>query len=358
MENQNIEDTSPLKIEPIAKPKRKIFLKILIGVAIILVGGGLGVWMGYNNGVNIRVENKRQAITLEATKQFQLALADQAAGNFKTAQQRIEYVISLDPNYPGAVNKLTEIMMAMGSAAIPTAIPTNMPTPTADNRGAEQLFAQAKQYLADTQWAAAVDTLDNLRRLDRQFRAIEVDGMYYVGLRYRGMDKILNGSLEEGIYDFTLTERFGPLDNDASGYRNWCRLYINGASFWGLDWGQVVDSFAQIYQSVPNLRDGSGWTATDRFRIANIKYGDQLTGLGKPCDADYYYTQALAMTEDQAVAASATAAAVACHPAVTATPEPPAAVTTEAPPPAVVTTEPPPTVTIEVTTEAAPVTSP
>ncbi len=322
MDNQNIEDTSPLKTESNAKPKRRIFLKIVIGLGIILVGALAGSGIGYYAGLDKRIAAQKNTVALTATTQFQLALADQAAGNLNNARQRIEYVIQIDPSYPGAVDKLTEIMMASSMIATPTAIATAAPTPTEDLRGAEEVFAQAKQLLAASQWAGAVDTLDNLRKINREFRAIEVDGMYYIGLRNRGMDKIMNGSLEEGIYDFTLTERFGPLDKDANAYRNWCRLYINGASFWGLDWEQVVNAFADIYPSVPNLRDGSGWTAVDRYRIASVKLADQYAASGDYCSAEYYYVKALENNDDQLIAPTATAIYKECHPEPTDTPEP------------------------------------
>ncbi|MHC1784675.1 MAG: hypothetical protein AB9891_18315 [Anaerolineaceae bacterium] len=336
MTNQNIEDTSPLKIEPAAKPKRRLFLKIVIGLGIILIGLLIGSAVGYYHAIDLRQQNEAAQRILTATTHFQRALEAQAAGNLKLAQTQIEYVIQIDPNYPGAVEKLTEVMMAQGAAAIPTAVATAAATPTPDNRGAEELFAQARQLLAESQWAAAVDTLDNLRKISREFRAIEVDGMYYIGLRYRGMDKIYAGSLEEGIYDFALTERFGPLDWDAYTMRNSAYLYIDGASYWGLDWATVVDVFAQIYPAVPNLRDGSGWTATDRFRIANVKYADQLAGLGSYCDAEYYYAQAFTLSDDQIVAPTATAVYDLCHPAVISTPIPDVVPTSN---PVVATTE-------------------
>ena len=327
----NQEDTAPLKIEHNAKPKRRIFLKIVIGLGIVLLGVLIGSGLGYYKGINDRMTQQTSQVTLAATTQFQLALADQAAGKLETARSRMEYVIQLDPGYPGAVEKLTEIMMASSIIATPTAIPSPMATGTPDTRGEEDLFAQARQYLANGEWVAATDTLDSLRKVNRNFRAIEVDGMYYVGLRYRGMDKILNGNLEEGIYDFTLTERFGPLDKDANSYRNWCRYYINGASFWGLDWAQVVEAFAQIYPSVPNLRDGSGWTATDRFRLGSINYGDQLAAKEAYCDAEYQYASALKISEDQLLAPTATAVYDLCNPPATSTPEPEIVVPTAAP---------------------------
>ncbi len=322
MNKQNIEDTSPVDIRPTAKSKKRLFLKIIIGVFIVVAGLVIGAGAGYYRAIDLRQHNEASQRILTATTHFQRALEAEAAGNLNIARTQIEYVIQIDPNYPGAVEKLTEIMLAMGAAAIPTPIPTAAATPTPDNRGAEELFAQARQYLAESQWAAAVETLDNLRKLSREFRAIEVDGMYYVGLRYRGVNKILSGSLEEGIYDFALTERFGPLDNEANALRVNSRNYINGASYWALDWKQVIDIFSQVAAAVPNLRDASGWTANDRYRIANGRYADQLAGLGDYCSAEYYYAIAFTISEDQIMAPTATAVYDLCHPPATATPVP------------------------------------
>jgi tetratricopeptide (TPR) repeat protein len=341
MKNQNIEDTSPVNIKPPVKPRKRLFLKIVIGVVIIFAGLLIGAGIGYYHAIDLRQQNEASQRILVATTHFQRGLEAQAAGNLQLARTQIEYVIQVDPNYPGAVDKLTEIMLAMGAAAIPTAQPTAAATPTPDTRGAEELFAQARQYLAESQWAAAVETLDNLRKLSRDFRAIEVDGMYYVGLRYRGVNKILSGSLEEGIYDFALTERFGPLDNEANALMINSRNYINGASYWELDWSRVIDIFSQVAAAVPNLRDASGWTANDRYRIANGRYADQLAGLGDYCSAEYYYAMAFSISEDQIMAPTATAVYDLCHPPATATPVPVIEPTVE-PSPLPVTTEDPP----------------
>ncbi len=60
-----------------------------------------------------------------------------------------------------------------------------------------------------------------------------MDGLIYLCLRNRGIEKILSGQLESGIYDFTLAEQFGPLDGETENYRNWARLYLLGNAFWG-----------------------------------------------------------------------------------------------------------------------------
>jgi hypothetical protein len=108
--------------------------------------------------------------------------------------------------------------------------------------------------------------------------------MLYVALRNRGVDKIaLEADLEGGMYDLTLAEKFGPLDAEATNWRSWAELYRLGAGFWDIDWGQAVNYFSQLASAAPNLMDGSGLTARDRYREALLSYGDWLVQKGEWC---------------------------------------------------------------------------
>ncbi len=47
----------------------------------------------------------------QASEQYTLALVDIEFGRYETARQRLEFVIQTDPNYPGASQKLTEVLV-------------------------------------------------------------------------------------------------------------------------------------------------------------------------------------------------------------------------------------------------------
>ncbi|MCC6147615.1 MAG: hypothetical protein IT308_08625 [Anaerolineaceae bacterium] len=335
MSEYQIEDTSPVKTQAITpvvegphppelpgKPRR--WLWILGGLVLMFVLGGLGAFLGYQVAIQARLARQSDQVALLTTTQYQLGLQDLEAKRLNVARQRFEYVIEIDPNFPGAQEKLTEVMLAIAMVATPTQVmtPTVAVTPTPDLRGAEELFNTAQQYLREKNWAATFDTLEALRTEDPTYRTMEVDGMYYIVLRYRGVDKILlDGNLEGGMYDLALTERFGPLDKEADSYRTWARLYLTGASFWGIDWQRVVEAFMQIYPSLPNLRDGSGYTAAERFRIASIHYGDQLAAAEDYCGARDQYLNALSIAQEPNLAPTATAVQLICSPP-TPTPAP------------------------------------
>ena len=211
--------------------------------------------------------------------------------------QNLQFVIKHDPDYPGVQDKLVEVLLQIN---LPTATPYVTPnvTPTPDTRGVEAIFNQARSLIETQDWENAILTLDALRKEDSTYKTVDVDGMYYLALMQRGMAKIINPdcakvNLEGGIYDLTLAERFGPLDKQADGLRNWARLYITGASFWEIDWNQVLYYFEQIKVSLPYLMDSSCVTSTARFRVAAIYVADQLLINREYCAANDYYQSAL-----------------------------------------------------------------
>ncbi|MCL4560499.1 MAG: hypothetical protein M1281_07790 [Chloroflexi bacterium] len=359
---QIIEDTAPTELE---KPAgKRIPLRWLLGgIGFILVIIALAAWLGYNTGIQDRLKAQASQVTMDATTQFQLALQDQAAGRLETAKERLQYVIQLDPEFPGAAKKLAEVALSASITATPTpvpATPTATIAPTPDLRGVEELFNQARQDLADKKWDEAITTLDQLRTDNLTYRAVDVDGMYYVALRYRGAQKILQlGKLQEGLYDLALAERFGPLDGEALGYRSWATLYLTGASFWKVDWKQALYYFGQVYPYFPNLRDSTGLTASERYRQAAIGYADQLLAAKSFCDADKYYQEAFKLGKDAKAEQNAKDAAQKCAESK-APPPPNPADFTATPSPTVGSTNPPaaPSATPAQSTAAPPTAAP
>lgn len=278
--------------------KRSWIWMTLLGLLALLVVAGVSAWSGYNSGIALRTGAESTQVAAQLDQQFQLGLQDIAENNYDRARQRFEYVIKQNPSYPGVTEKLAEVLLELNTTATPTVAPTPTLTPTPDTRDVEELFSQGQQYLANSQWTETIDTLLTLRKRDPNFHAVDVDGMLYLALRNRGKDKIgKEADLEGGIYDLHQAARFGPLDSEAQGYLTWSELYITGASFWDINWEQALNYFSQVAPALPNLRDGSGLTASERYRIALIKYGDTLIDKD-PCAAMSQYEQALNMAQD------------------------------------------------------------
>jgi tetratricopeptide (TPR) repeat protein len=208
--------------------------------------------------------------------------------------------------------------MVLSVMPTPTTPPTLTATP--DFSGAESAYQRAQQLITAQDWPGAVTALDTIRKLDSTYKTAQVDGMYYFALRNYGHALITQqGNLEGGIYQLTLAERFGPLDNTASGLREGARMYIVGASFWELDWQQAVAYFSQV--GYPSMWDGT-MSASERLYIASMRYGDDLYNRQDYCAAYDQYQNALANGELDSTAARNSADAFnQCYPP-TATSEP------------------------------------
>jgi tetratricopeptide (TPR) repeat protein len=302
--------TSREKSLTVKKPKlwRVIVFGILSVIILAIIGGGLG----YKRGINDRLNQQNAQMLSEAALQYQYGVQQLTSGNYELARTHFEYVLKVYPDFPGLTEKYTETMVKIAQSNEPTATPAATATP--DNRDVETLFAQASQEVQSQQWEAAVNTLEALRNADYSYRTIEVDGMYYIALRYRAVQMILNeGDLEEGLYYFSVLEKYAPLDKEAINYSTVARLYLTGASYWDLDWQQVVNYFSQLVASMPSLYDGS-MTASERYYYALINYGDQLMDDGDECGAEDQYNLALAMTVTDDLQSKYNKAYRICHP--------------------------------------------
>ena len=324
-----IEETQPINIKK--KSRKKRFWITLLGFVIIVA---LGVYGGAQRGLNDRKNAESTQISQQLDEQFQLGAIALAEGRYDHARQHFEYIVQHNAHYPGATEGMAEAILGMSFTATPMPTLTPSLTPTPDMRGVEAIFSNVEQLINAGDWTNALAALDQLRKEDPNYRTAEVDGMYYFSLRYNGADKIAKiGDLEGGIYYLTLAERFGPLDSTANNLRENARLYIIAASFWEINWEQAVNYFGQLASFAPNVWDNaSNMTAGERYRIALMRYGDQLYNINDDaCGAYAQYSNAQAYGAlDEVAAFNARKAYAICYPP-TATPEPTDIVPVETP---------------------------
>jgi len=248
------------------------------------------------------------------------------AGRYENAKARLEYIIEKYPEFPGIADLMTQVV---GKLNEPTATPTPIfvatiepeVTVTPDFRGAEEKFAQLSQHIANQEWDLAVQTVQSLKENNYDYRTIEVDGLYFIAMRNRGIQRIWAGELEQGIYDLTVAAELGALDSQAAGAEGWATTYLTGASYWDVNWLGAVEIFGQLYAQSPYFTDSTGMTTAERYRIALYRLGDQYAAQGDFCTASSYYSQSLSVGVNLDIQVTATAYAEACANPVT-TPEP------------------------------------
>ena len=363
-------DTQPVNLKP-SPPRRRLVRLLLPLAAVIFISLAAvgGAFAGYHSAVQTQEQLRSQQLQASLKEQFDLGIDDLTAGRYENARQRFEYIFNQDPSYPGLTEQIAAVLTILYATATPvpvtpsptiTTTPTVTLTPTKDPRPVQDRFDQAFESLNSGDWSAAVDTLLNLRNEDDAFKITRVDGMLYLALRQRGVDKIYKHSdLEGGIYDLSLAENFGPLDVEAVVARNMARLYLYGSSFWGAIPEQAVYYFGQVAAAMPYLRDGSGWTATERYRGALIQYGDALAQKGDWCSAVEQYRLAAAIRGDAQLSSKLNEASQGCEPPTSTPAEVPlltmtpslTLVWTNTPPAVTATPSPPPTDTSALPTD-------
>ncbi|MDY6873473.1 MAG: hypothetical protein SVR81_05845 [Chloroflexota bacterium] len=246
------------------KSKKKFFQRrgawYLIGFVFALLIVIIGALLGIPRGINDRVQLAEAQAAPKIQAQVDAAKQDIEDGRYEVAKTRLDWILDeMSPYLTEAemeeVGQLySQTLLMISSKGTPTPAPSPTPTalaytPTPDLRGEEDLFNTAQQLIAAESWDEAVQTLEALREKDIDFRSVEVDGMFYIALRNRGVDKIIiEGSLEPGMYDLSLAERFAPLDSTADGIRTYARMYLTGASYWGGDWSAIGRTTAHAWK--------------------------------------------------------------------------------------------------------------
>ncbi len=308
-----------------AKIYKLVLIFILMFIVLFALGSSAvyGAWLGIQS---TNLNHQIAAMTSEAlyiTDQYLLAIQDYEAGEYELASQRLEFIINREPNYPGAIDKLTAVKQILYATATPTTPPPSpTPTSTPDLRPIYELFEQAENQYQLNDWDGVIGTITALRNLDLQYQVVKVDAMLYQALRYRGVDKIRNQqNLEGGIFDLALAENFAPLDAEASNWRNLARLYMIGLGFWEVYPEQAVYYFQQVASAGPYLLDSSGWTARERYRAVLIQYADKLMSGEEWCLAEENYVLALSIRSETSVEERRSFVSIKCSPP-TATPAP------------------------------------
>ena len=282
------------------RSRRRWLWFVLLYLAAILVIGFLAYTQGRRAS---RLQNQDQVVQF-LQEQFDLGLRDLDAKQYELARQRFEAIVRYDPSFPGAEEMLIEIYLAIN---VPTVTPTLRPTMTPDPAPPEELFDQAQTALANNDWTTVINKLLTLRAKDPNYRSVEADGMMYIALRNRGMELIAQGLMEEGLYDLSLAERFGPLDREAGFRRTLAEQYLWANSFFGLNWAQAAELFNPLCQQ------GATLDSCPKYAEAAWKYGDQLWAADDPCGARDQYGGSLSVWENGTLVPTATEAAVACE---------------------------------------------
>ena len=127
MEIHNLDETSSTPVDeeiqekpslnndkPPSKNKRKGWwtswlLWGMLGLLLIGLFITAGSYLGYQQGIDDRKGFEATQVAVAIEEQFDLGVQDMEAGNYEVARQRFDYVIQIDPNYPGVLDRMAEV---------------------------------------------------------------------------------------------------------------------------------------------------------------------------------------------------------------------------------------------------------
>jgi tetratricopeptide (TPR) repeat protein len=275
-----------------------------VAAAVVLL---IAAGSGYATGLTAAEATRSGASASAVDEQFNLGVEDLLAGRYDLARQRFEYVLSIEPANPDAAELLERARAALfvpTSTPGPTPTPIT-PTPTLDVASLDGLFEQAQGAFAQGDWGRVLEASLLIRARDPQHRRAEINTLLAQALRSRGVQRILSGDFELGIYDLALAERFGPLDGGAVAWRNSAAFYTFANSFFVVDWIRAVENFRQL--CVADL-----WDSCSKYARAALEYGHILLASGTPCAASTQYAISLDIRSNPALEPTADYAADRC----------------------------------------------
>jgi len=294
----SVTTTSPHPVPP-PQPRRRVRTSVLViiglGLFAVLVLT-VATLTGVSAGRQRAGQSTDELLARAAQEQFDLGVEDLLATRYELARQRFDYVLQINPDYPGAAELLGRSLTAL-ELPTPVPVPTGpppTPTPTLDVSSLQALFDQAQSALGQGGWSTALEALITLRGRDITYRSGEIDALMSQALRSLGVDEILRGLHEQGIYHLNLAERFAPLDGTAVAWRNSAAFYTWANSYFGLDWAESARLFGQICSA-------QTWDACRKYARSAMEYGHLLLATGDPCGAAAQYDQSLTTFSNSAL---------------------------------------------------------
>ncbi|MFN2164795.1 MAG: hypothetical protein ACK2U9_00860, partial [Anaerolineae bacterium] len=296
---------------------RRAWLWTLVAAAAVLflllyvvILGGLAIYDGLKDRA---LENQQIA-----QEHYALGLQYYEAGNLELAVAEFDLALRHDANLRDARSYLQEARETVQAEA----------TPTSETRreAVMALYQQAVTHYENGQLAEVVADLENLRGLDSEYQAENVQTMLVTAHQQLGLDAAAEGRIPEATEHFETVLALAPGDEDAQDQLNLIRLYTAALSHWERDWTATIQALKGLRALAPDYAD-----VEMRLHNAYVLSGEDLAEQEDWCRAADQYAAAVEVLPIEASvdrrdearircqAAAATAAAATAAPVSLAT---------------------------------------
>ena len=286
---------------------------LLIAAAVVLGAA----YAGWNAGLATARANASVTADAYARQQCERIPLDLAAGNPQLAQKRFEALLKQE-RAPACLFQLapTATAVFLLSAASPTPPPTMTATersptaaplaPTATPMTASQaepdrdaqaeydlnaLLEEARNALGSRDYPAAIDTLDAIISIDRDFQRESARRLLLEALTAQALALYRSGRLSEAIVMTDRAEEYGSID-DLNYERYIALLYLDGQRYKVTNPAEAVRKFSRLVYEF-GLRDYVNGSVMTDLQEAHRNYALALAFQGDHCPAQAQFQAAL-----------------------------------------------------------------
>ena len=276
--------TQPFNLPHVSRRRRWLSSSTLIvfffacGLFTIIAASAIG-------GVVVGLQDRDADRQAQIDKYYQEGLTNFAAGKLELAKADFEYVLKLNPNYPGAREQYTQVQARL------TVKPT--PTSPAMTNAIDQLYQKGQTAYGSNDWATAVEVFSQVRTLNPAYHTEQVNQMIYTAALTYGLELLKQDRLEEGIAYLDQAAYVQSLPEEAALQAQYARLYVTARGYWNVNWEKAIERFKELYAIAPGYQD-----VFTRLVEAYVNFGDEQAHSNDFCAAKDQYAAANQLRPD------------------------------------------------------------
>jgi len=243
--------------------------------------------MGTEHGLEIRRQRGREL----SQEYYVRGMTHLGESNYLLALAEFEEAVRLAPDNAEALEQLGLLQAFLGQEAV-----------TAGGVSSEallNLYGEARTMYSQGEWGEAIVRLEQLRRVDPEYRAQEVEPMLFDAYRRQSTMMLEAGELEDAASLLDRALELNPNDPDTAELHQWISLYMDGLTHWGMDWERVVRTLRELYELNPSFLD-----VERRLHDALLSLGEVYYGQGASCMAESQYAEAMRVMPSEAASAA------------------------------------------------------
>ncbi|MCL7451704.1 MAG: hypothetical protein M8467_01510 [Anaerolineae bacterium] len=247
-------------------------IAVLLLMLYVAVLGGLAIYDGLKD---------RSVVNQQiAQEHYALGLQHFEAQDFELAVAEFDLALRYDASLRDARDYLQEAKDKVKAEA----------TPTSETRreAAVALYRQAVTHYENGVLEQALAALENLRGLDPEYQAENVQTMLVTAHQRLGLDAAAEGEIAEATSHFETVLAMVPGDQHAQDQLNLIQLYTAALSYWDRDWTATIQALKGLRALAPDYAD-----VEIRLHNAYVLSGDDLGEQGDWCRAADQYAAAV-----------------------------------------------------------------